>query len=247
MKHIVGFSGGAASSVVGKIVAEQYHNDTVLLFHNTHTEPADNDRFRKDVSDYIGLPITDYSDGRNIWQVFNDTGLMGNTRITPCSRILKQERSLQYLKDNQPAILYVGFTVEEWERAQRTYARYLVQCIDVKFPLIEEQISKDECLHRIRNCWGIRLPYMYEWAEHANCVPCVKGGKAYWGLVYLNANDAWKFAKQFEKETKNTILKDGSLEETLPDCLRLAKKWLRDKALKKNQAPLIPFPCECAL
>lgn len=60
MKHIVGFSGGLASAVVAKIVADTYGLEKVLLlFHDTKTEPIDNDRFRSEVSTYIGIPITE--------------------------------------------------------------------------------------------------------------------------------------------------------------------------------------------
>ena len=70
MKHVVGFSGGAASAVVAEIVSKAHPGNTVLLFHDTKTEPDDNERFRIEVADYLGLPITERSDGRDIWGVF---------------------------------------------------------------------------------------------------------------------------------------------------------------------------------
>lgn len=248
MNHIVAFSGGLASAVAAKIVKDENPNETTLLFHDTKTEPKDNDRFRAEVAAYIGLPITEYSDGRDIWQVFEDEGLLGNGRNTPCSRILKQERSLKYLKDHQPAILYLGFTVEEWRRAQRSWARYKQHGIKVKFPLVEQKITKEECRHRVENCWKIRPPQMYEWAEHANCIPCVKGKKAYWGLIYKYAREAWDKASQAEKDFGHTIFTEaGSLENELPNCKRLAKKYMEKRKFNEKQESLFEFPCECAV
>ncbi|MHC4463612.1 MAG: phosphoadenosine phosphosulfate reductase domain-containing protein [Planctomycetota bacterium] len=243
MEHVVGFSGGAASAVCAKIVLDTYGSAT-LLFHDTKTEPSDNDRFRDDVAKFLGLPITNDSDGRDIWQVFKDEGYLGNGRNTPCSRILKQERSLAYLKAHQPATLYLGFTVEEWRRAQRTYARYHRHGIRVAFPLIEQKIGKADCLHRITTCWGLRLPDMYQHFGHANCMPCVKGGLAYWGLVYLYERPAWERAVQAEKEFGKTIFtKAGSLRKELDHCLKLA----REAEAAQSQAELMLFPCECAI
>jgi len=113
--HVIGFSGGIASSVTASLVLHD-HPEAVLLFHDTKTEPHDNDRFRADVAEYLQRPITEDSDGRDIWQVFEDEGYLGNGRNTMCSRILKQERSQAFLQAHQPAVLYIGFTIDEYHR-----------------------------------------------------------------------------------------------------------------------------------
>lgn len=248
MKHVIGFSGGIASAVMAKMVADEYQDATVLLYHSTNTEPEDNDRFRNEVADYIGIPITEDSDGRDIWQVFNDEKFLGSGRNTPCSRILKQERSLRYLKKNRPAILYIGFTLEEHRRAQRTFARYSKYNIEVKFPLISKRITKEECMHRVKNCWGIKPPSIYSWAEHANCIPCVKGKKAYWGLIYIYERTAWEKASKTEKNFRQKIFTEaGTLEEELDNCLRLARTYLAKRESKRGQMNLFEYPCECAV
>lgn len=247
MTHVIGFSGGIASSVVAGIVLKE-HPDAVLLFHDTKTEPEDNDRFRFDVSNYLDTPITEDSDGRDIWGVFEDEGYLGNGRNTMCSRILKQERSLSYLLAHLPATLYIGFTADEYLRAQRVTARYAKYGIEVRFPLIDNQLSKEECFHRVTNCWKIQPPQMYQWAEHANCVPCVKGKKAYWGLIYKFERTAWEKASIYEEKFGNTIFTEaGTLQEELPNCLRLAEKYLQKRDGQQRQESLFTLPCECSL
>lgn len=246
INHVVGFSGGAASAVTAKIVLDTFGSAT-LLFHDTKTEPEDNYRFRAEVAKFLGLPITDDSDGRDIWQVFRDHGYLGNGRHSLCSFELKQRRSLAYMKTHQPATLYLGFTVEEYRRGQRTYARYAVKGISVAFPLIEQKIGKAECLHRIKNCWGIELPARYKFLDHANCIPCIKGKKAYWGLMYMYERQAWDRAVQAEKEFGKTIFTEaGSLVEELDNCLRLAQKYLDKRDAAEAQESLFEYPCECA-
>lgn len=244
--HVVGFSGGITSSSMSEMVLKQYPETTVLLYHSTHTEPLDNDRFRQDVAGYLNHPITEDSDGRDIWQIFHDEGYLGNRRNTMCSRILKQERSLTYLLAHQPAILYIGFTVDEYNRVQRVYARYQKYGIEVKFPLIEQRIGKDACFQRVTKCWGLTPPQMYTWCKHANCIPCIKGKKEYFGLLYLYERAAWERTAKAEEEYGHTIFTEaGSLRDELPSCLRLAERWLKRNDAEQRQGSLFELPCEC--
>lgn len=281
MKHIVAFSGGLASAVVAKIIATRYPKDTILLYHATNTEPPDNDRFRYEVANYIGLPITEDSDGRDIWEVFRDTKYLGNNRHDPCSRVLKRERTLKYvqqvqkdwIKENiktkeinydevrdKSCILYYGFCYgvsrkegDESHRAQTTFARYFAENINTAFPLLENKITKEECEHRVVSCWDIARPQMYELYEHANCIPCVKGKKAYWGVVNMFNRTAWVRAVEAERVhgfnifTNTDSYKIGNLQEEEENCLRLARKYLGKKKQKDDQSGLFEFPCECAV
>lgn len=244
VKHVVGFSGGAASSVTAKIISDKYPNNTILLFHDTKSEPEDNYRFRNDVAKYIKLPITDFSYGKNIWELFDQHKMIANNRIAFCSKTLKRDMSIKYLKNNKPNILYLGFTAEEKERALISEDRYAQQGIEVKFPLIEKNITKEQCYYTITNCWNIQLPKMYDWANHANCIPCVRGGMAYWGCIYMFERESWNKMNIAEHKFGHSVLKQGTLQETLPKCLELANKYLNKKI---NTETLIDFPCECSI
>lgn len=244
MNHIIAFSGGLASAVVAKIISEQH--DVTLLFHDTKTEPADNDRFRFDVSKYLDIPITEVSDGRDIWQVFIDESFLGNARNTMCSRILKQELSMKYCKAHKPCVIYFGFTSNEWRRAQNVLSRYAQEGVEANFPLMEQQIPKEECRHRVENCWGIKPPAMYEHFDHANCMPCIKGKMAYWGLIYLHERDAWDRAVRAEQEHGHTILTDGrTLTEAKDHCIRLATMREKKEYAAELQDSLFELPCDC--
>lgn len=247
MKHLVGFSGGITSSVATELVLRE-HPDLILLYHDTKTEPQDNDRFRQEVAQYLNTVITEDSDGRDIWELFDQHGYLGNGRNTMCSSILKQQRSLAFLQAHFPVTLYIGFTSDEWRRAQRLYSRYTKYGIDVKFPLIDAKLSKEECFQKVTQCWKIDPPTMYGWSNHANCIPCIKGKKAYWGTLYQFERAAWEKTVQYEEKFGHTIFTTGeSLKELLPDCLRLAKKYLEKKDGARRQESLFEFPCECAV
>ena len=89
---IVSFSGGvcsfwAAERTIRKFGAE----NVVLLFADTRMEDEDLYRFNADCERYLGVPITTIAEGRDPWDVFEAEGVIGNSRIDPCSRILKRE------------------------------------------------------------------------------------------------------------------------------------------------------------
>lgn len=239
MNHIVAFSGGLASAVVADIVvSDPVLSNVILLFHDTRSEPNDNYRFRGELSSHWDIPITEQSDGRDIWELFRDEGYLGNGRNAMCSRVLKRELAYKFVKENKPCIIYFGFTPDEWNRAQRVYSRYQQIGVEARFPLIDKKILKSGCKKIVKG-WGIRPPAMYCYFGHANCMPCIKGKLKYWGLVYKYEREAWERARQAEIEHDQTILTDsGNLEEALPDCLRVAK--LNDK-----QESLFELPCDC--
>lgn len=127
MKHIVMFSGGAASSVVAKIVADKYPNETILLHTPTGAEHEDADRFRQQVADFIGLPITVEAANKTLWEMVESYKQVPNDGLPYCTERLKlipQDRYLKKLeKQKESFIIYLGLGVDEWRRIQKVWAR----------------------------------------------------------------------------------------------------------------------------
>jgi 3'-phosphoadenosine 5'-phosphosulfate sulfotransferase (PAPS reductase)/FAD synthetase len=107
MKHIVQFSGGAASSYVAWLIAQkEKKEDITLLFHDTKIEHEDATRFRTQVADFIGLPITEISDGRDLWELIDYNNALPSSFIPFCTRVQqksiisnwrRQEKNLFYI------------------------------------------------------------------------------------------------------------------------------------------------------
>jgi len=212
VKNVIAFSGGIQSSYMTlMLVKELPKSSIILLFHDTKTEPSDNYRFRREISEYIGIPITEFSDGRDIWQVFDDENFLGNNRIPICSMKLKVIPAQKfYKKINDDFVVYIGYNMYEHRRAQKICARY--PKIKYKFPLLERKISMCEIISGIKST-GITLPKMYKHFKHANCVPCARMGKSDWRKVKKFYPDRFKKALEYEKKfghsfMKNTYLKD---------------------------------------
>ena len=90
MKHIVMFSGGAASAYLAKLVVDERGADNTVLLHTpVYAEHPDADRFRKEVSEFIGVEITEQADGRSLWELIADYNALPSHFMPFCTQQLK--------------------------------------------------------------------------------------------------------------------------------------------------------------
>lgn len=238
---VIGFSGGVTSSYAAVLALREYPRDeVVLLWHDTKEEDEDTLRFLRESAAHIGLPITERSDGRSVTEVARDEGFLPNNRVAFCSRILKAEQCERYFTELRSGgvteiIKVMGFTRVEWKRIQRHTMMAQAGGFSVRFPLKEVRATKQDAAdYWIRA--GIALPRMYAWSEHANCLGCVRGGKAYWLAVKENAPEAWEQRVALEAEFGHTFLKDTSL-------VQLAATGLKRTVSQRESIEI--GSCEC--
>lgn len=117
------FSSGAGSWAAAKRVAERHGTaDLTLLFADTRMEDEDNYRFLAEAAVNVGGHLEVVADGRDPWEVFFDVRFLGNTRIDPCSRVLKRELLRKWLEANcdpEATTVYLGFEWSEPHRVER--------------------------------------------------------------------------------------------------------------------------------
>lgn len=112
MKHIVCFSGGHSSAIAAVEVVRKFGaEDTILLNHDLcpRTEDADIKRFKKQVSDYLGVPIT-YANMPE-WDVKDQFDVCmeikafkaGTQSTAFCTNRLKTEPFHKWLAEHYPA------------------------------------------------------------------------------------------------------------------------------------------------
>lgn len=243
MKHIVMFSGGAASSVVAKMVAEQHPNNTILLHTPTGAEHPDADRFREQVAQLIGLPITVESANKTLWEMVEYNQQVPNDGLPYCTerlKIIPQDRYLKRLtKAGEQFIVYLGLGIDEWQRIQKVIVRREAAGQIAKFPLFDARQDGEHCKQIIRKEWKICLPEPYKHLEHNNCIPCYKGGHPHWYKVWKYYPEQFWRAAAAERRASNTVFNGETLDE-------LAAMWER-------QPPQIELfeeesiPCLCAI
>lgn len=236
-KHVVMFSGGIGSWAAARRVAACHGTaDLTLLFADTLIEDEDLYRFLDDAARDIGVPVTRIADGRTPWQVFRDVRFIGNTRVDPCSQILKREVCDRWLKDNcDPAstIVYVGIDWTEAHRfddGQGRGAKNRMASLGwrAEAPLCHAPHRMKDALLQDLRVAGIEPPRLYAMGfPHNNCGGfCVKAGQAHFANLLKHIPD--RFAEHAAEEaltmsaigTDKTILRDRRGGTTKPMTLR---------------------------
>lgn len=218
--RVVMCSGGIGSWATGRRVFDNHTgpDDTLhLLFADTMMEDEDLYRFLDDVADDLGTPITRVADGRTPWDVFRDVRFLGNSRIDPCSRILKRELLRDYIDnrfDPATTVVYLGIDWSEEHRftkAEKFWTPWTMAAPLCDPPLRMKQEFLDDVTER-----GIRAPRLYDMGfAHNNCGGfCVKAGLASFALLLREMPERYAYHEQKERELQEylgkpvTILRD---------------------------------------
>ena len=246
MKHVVLFSGGLSSAYVAYLVLQEQKKEDVVLLHTpTYSENHDADTFRHEVARYLGVPITEWGLGLDIWELIEKNNCIPGQFIPFCTQQLKQkmkEQYYKYLKEiGEDFVEYVGFGTEEWKRVQKATARAEQSGRNIKFPVFEQKIQGEEIKRIITEEWGIKLPKAYEHLNHNNCIPCFKAGKQWWKIYWRYYREQFDKAVEYEEKIGYTVFKGKSLKE-------LAIEWENDRLIEEEQVTLSDLiPCECWL
>lgn len=217
------FSGGAASYCAAKRVLGRENRESVtLLFCDTKEEDADLYRFLGDCEKRLNHPVTRIAEGRTVWEVFHDEGMIGNTRADLCSRILKRELGDAWVKVNcTDPVLYFGFDFTEPQRLDGVrQAKPWARC---EAPLIPEMLWKAQILDEVR-ADGLTLSRAYRQGyQHDNCGgACIKMGHGGWAKTLALRPEVfarWEAEERaFRKHTGKdvAILRDRTGGETKP-------------------------------
>ena len=213
-KHGVMFSGGVASyAVARRVVANEGGRGVVLLFADTKIEDGDLYRFLRDAESRLGVAITRVVEGRDPWQVFNDEGMIGNTRADLCSRILKREPLRRWLEahcDPDLTVVYLGYDGNEGHRlkaSERFWAPWRVRA-----PLVDEFVFREQLFIELFND-RIDPPRLYKMGfAHNNCGgACVKAGHGAWAALLRELPDRFEYHAAQERSFRARTGKDVSI------------------------------------
>lgn len=207
--HLVSFSGGMGSFAEAKACVDKFGKENViLLFADTLTEDEDLYRFVDECVQFLDVKLVRLCDGRNIWQLFNDEHFVANQRLDLCSRVLKRELLIAYMKNNfwiDNVHHHLGIDYSECHRLLRAqkvqwpwvYRSTLVE--DGRF--IEKDFSEQ---------FGIQRPRLYRMGfHHNNCGGfCVKAGLGHFKILWEKMPERYDY---HENEEQKTAQKHGTL------------------------------------
>lgn len=170
------------------------------------------------------------SDGRTPWEVFKDVKFVGNSRIDPCSRILKRELLNQWREDNCLAsntVTHFGIDWTEEHRLDAVKTRHAPWICEA--PMCEAPYLEKCHMLKLLADVGIQPPRLYkEGFSHNNCGGfCVKSGQAQFALLlktnkplYLHHEDQEEGMMDFLGRKDCTIMKDRRGGTTKPLSMR---------------------------
>ncbi|QIN85463.1 hypothetical protein GBA63_22440 (plasmid) [Rubrobacter tropicus] len=151
------------------------------------------------------------SRGLAVWEVFEKERFIGNSRIDPCSRVLKRELLKRHITENyspDDCRLVLGIDRTEAHRHLGAWARW--RPYEVLSPLCDEpEISKEE-MHRLGEERGVERQELYKLGfEHANCSgACVKAGQGQWRMLLETMPDVYDYHASEERRLRENLGKD---------------------------------------
>lgn len=207
MKRVVQFSGGIGSWAAAKLVAQQHGtNDMILLFADTLVEHEDTYRFLREAAENVGAPLVRIADGRTPFEVYRDERFLGNSRVDPCSKILKRKVLDRWKIENcdpSETVLYFGIHWSESDRFAKIQKR--MGAWTCSAPLCEPPLIGMADIHAWAQREGLRKQFLYRIGmPHANCGGgCCKMGQAGWANAYRfnrRVFNAWRDMEQDMRE-----------------------------------------------
>lgn len=212
--HVVMFSGGIGSLAAARRVRERHPDDRIIaLFADTLMEDEDLYRFLPQAAASCGAELVTIADGRTPWEVFRDERFLGNSRVDPCSRVLKREALDRWMDENldpTTTVVYMGIDWTEEHRFRRVKDR--IKGWRVEAPMTEAPyVTKADMLREL-DTLGIKPPRLYAMGfAHNNCGGfCVKAGHAHFANLLRTMPDRYAFHEQ-QEEALRAVLGDVSV------------------------------------
>ena len=209
------FSCGAASAAATKLALAEYgHERVVITRSDTGAEHPDNERFMADCIRWFNHPIIVVKSDKYIdtWDVWKKERFIKSMKGAPCTGALKREPHYPFERPSD--IMVFGYTNEEQDRADRLQKENFERVL--KFPLIENDMSKADCLGLVSRA-GIEIPMMYRLGfQNNNCIGCPKGGRGYWNMIRKHFPDQFERMAALQRE-----LGEGSAFWREPDGTKL--------------------------
>ncbi len=189
--------------------------------------------------------------GKDVWDVFFEERYLGNSRIDPCSGVLKREAAEAWVKERYypgEAVLVLGIDHTEAHRHERARARW--QPYEVDSPLCRAPLEGDPkgAAKELCERSGMEVPILYRlgWG-HSNCGgACVKAGKASWTMLMRRLPERFRYHEQREQEIRAHRGKEVSILREQRDGVRrnVTLRELRERVARADAGGLEEQPSE---
>ena len=154
------------------------------------------------------------AEGRTPWEVFFDERFLGNSRIDPCSKILKRQLADRWRREHcHPAAttVYLGFNYDEQHRMSGLLNR--LDGWRVEFPMAERPHLDRIGLMGLCMDAGLTVPRLYfKGFKHNNCGGrCVKAGHAAWARTLGQLPELYAYDERQEQRFRDAIAPNATI------------------------------------
>ena len=247
------FSGGVCSWAAAKRVVDRHGTDgVILLFADTRMEDEDLYRFIDEAAENVGVPLVKIADGRTPWEVMRDKHIIANSKIDPCSSVLKRDLLSKWRNEHgspESTVIHLGLDWTERHRVDRVNEHCKPWIY--KAPMADPPyLTKAQMLEQLK-AQGICPPRLYAMGfPHNNCGGfCVKAGQAHFAHLLRTMPERYAFHEQQEQELRkivgnHSILRDRTAGLSKPITL----KEFRERIEQQGEFDMFEWGgCGCAI
>lgn len=178
--------------------------------------------------------------GFDVWHVFFAMRILGNSRLDPCSRVLKREAMAKFIKLHDIPKVYLGITMSEIDRMLAIKKNYKAQGIEAAAPL--GGLPEANKVTKSLSIFGFSPSTYLQLLAHNNCGGwCVKAGKGhtkrwYWYNKEMAELYAWReviFNLYFKTKKFYTVYReyrviDGKSVSIRTPMFELYARWKKE-------------------
>lgn len=205
MKHVVALSGGKDSTALALRLAELGEHDYLYFCTPTGDELPEMAGHWSTLERLLGKPLLRITNG-TLAECIERNKTLPNWRMQFCTRQLKIQPALWWLKENGPATLYVGLRADEEERKG-----LFDPDIETRFPLREWGWGLSEVVGYLRRR-GVRIP------SRTDCARCPYQRLGEWRELLRKHPDIYADAEAME-DAYNATFRSPS-RDSKPAALR---------------------------
>lgn len=218
-KHIIALSGGKDSTALALRLAELGEHEYVYFCTPTGDELPEMEKHWANLETLLGKPLVRVANG-TLAECIERNHTLPNWRMRFCTRELKIVPAIAYMRQNAPAILYVGLRADEEERKG-----LFDPDIETRFPLREWGWGLNEVRDYLRQR-NVRIP------TRTDCARCPYQRLGEWRELWRKHPDIYANAEAMEAQYNATFRSPG--RDTKPAALK-------DLRVIWESQPFLPF------
>ena len=218
-KKLVAFSGGKDSTAVALIVAEE-GEPFDLLFTPTGNEGPEVMAHIEAMSKRVGAPVI-IPKGPKLLPLIDEFGALPNWRQRWCTRMIKIEPCIAYLKAHPGSTLCVGLRADE-EAREGLYGDFATY----RYPLRERGLNLAATLKLVADA-GICVP------RRTDCLLCYGQRLTEWYALWRDRPEEYAVGEALEAKTGHTFRSSG--RDTWPAALADLRAEFASGRVPKSQ------------